>query len=297
MKQHRVLAVVGAVRRPGGRRVDRRGDVLHVWEADVAHGKGTVDDRHDLAITSSFHPDERTHIEPVRYGKGSNLMMLLTTVMTDGGGRVPRGLRWLGHVARHPGELASLYLGIGHWSERATIALVMQTVDSSVTVYPKRGWSGRFRAQLEAGARATQPDLDSGRQRGRPPDGRTHRRVSLRQCRGDGRHPVDGASDRRVRHRRLGGNRRGRPLPPHVRSPRAARGRRFGDLGQPRGQPGIDNHYAGGAGDVDVAEQRRDRPRPPLGASYQRLTPVPPRDPAVPAGAPAALRQPVAAVR
>ena len=105
MKQHRVLAVVGAVRRPGGRRVDRRGEVLHVWEADVAHGKGTVDDRHALAITCSFHPDERTHIEPVRYGKGSNLMMLLTTVMTDGGGRVPRGLRWLCHVARHPGEL------------------------------------------------------------------------------------------------------------------------------------------------------------------------------------------------
>ena len=151
MKQHRVLAVVGAVRRPGGRRVDRRGDVLHVWEADVAHGRGTVDDRHDLAITSSFHPDERTHIEPVRYGKGSNLMMLLTTVMTDGGGRVPRGLRWLGHVARHPGELASLYLGIGPWSERATIALVMQTVDSSVTVYPKRCWSGRFKFSSKQG--------------------------------------------------------------------------------------------------------------------------------------------------
>ena len=26
-----------------------------------------------VAITSSFHPDEHTHIEPVRYGKGSQL--------------------------------------------------------------------------------------------------------------------------------------------------------------------------------------------------------------------------------
>ena len=38
-------------------------------------------------------------------------------------------------------------------------------------------------------------------------------------------------------------------------------------------------------------------PRPPLGASYGRLTPVPPRAPAVPAGAPAVLRLPVVAVR
>ena len=32
-----------------------------------------------VAITSSFHPDEHTHIEPVRYGKGSNAMGLLQT--------------------------------------------------------------------------------------------------------------------------------------------------------------------------------------------------------------------------
>jgi cholesterol oxidase len=38
-----------------------------------------------VAITSSWHPDENTHIEPVRYGKGSNAMGLLSTVMTDGG--------------------------------------------------------------------------------------------------------------------------------------------------------------------------------------------------------------------
>jgi cholesterol oxidase len=31
-------------------------------------------------------------------------------------------------------------------------------------------------------------------------------------------------------------------------------------------------------------------PRPPLGASYERLAPIPPRAPAVPAGAPGELR-------
>ena len=38
-----------------------------------------------VAITSSWHPDENTHIEPCRYGKGSNAMGLLTTALTDGG--------------------------------------------------------------------------------------------------------------------------------------------------------------------------------------------------------------------
>ena len=33
-------------------------------------------------------------------------------------------------------------------------------------------------------------------------------------------------------------------------------------------------------------------PRPPLGAAYERVDPVPPHSPIVPAGAPAALRMP-----
>src|SRR3954465_8504710 len=55
-----------------------------------------------VAITSSFHPDATTHIEPVRYGPGSNAMGLLATLLVDGGGRVPRPLKFLGHALRHP---------------------------------------------------------------------------------------------------------------------------------------------------------------------------------------------------
>ena len=104
-----------------------------------------------IAITSSFYPDEQTHIEPVRYGKGSNAMGLLVTLMTDGGGKVPRLLKWLGVVLRHPGRIVSHYAGIGHWSERTTIALVMQTLDNSITVYPKRGLLGRFKLSSKQG--------------------------------------------------------------------------------------------------------------------------------------------------
>lgn len=43
-----------------------------------------LDLTHGVAITSSIHPTADTHVEPVRYGKGSNAMGLLQTLMTDG---------------------------------------------------------------------------------------------------------------------------------------------------------------------------------------------------------------------
>ncbi|HWS35129.1 MAG TPA: GMC family oxidoreductase [Actinoplanes sp.] len=86
-----------------------------------------------IAITSSFHPDADTHIEPVRYGPRSNAMGLLSTILVDGGGRVPRPLRFLWQAIRHPVVLAHS-LSVRRWSERTIIALVMQSADNSLTV-------------------------------------------------------------------------------------------------------------------------------------------------------------------
>ena len=94
-----------------------------------------------VAITSSFHPDEHTHIEPVRYGKGSNAMGLLGTALADGDRR-PRILAWLREVARHPAAVAR-NLSLHRWSEQTIIALVMQTRDNSITCSLKRGLLGR----------------------------------------------------------------------------------------------------------------------------------------------------------
>jgi cholesterol oxidase len=92
-----------------------------------------------VAITSSFHPDSRTHIEPVRYGPGSNAMGLLATLLVDGGGRLPRPVKFLGQALRHPYVLFRS-LSVRRWSERTIIALVMQTADNSLTVRrTKRG--------------------------------------------------------------------------------------------------------------------------------------------------------------
>ena len=94
------------------------------------------------AITSSFFPDENTHVEPVRYGAGSNLMGLLQTVMTDGFVAKLRRRQWLKTVMRHPSLLARI-LNVRRWSQRTVIALVMQNVDSSVSVSMKRTIFGR----------------------------------------------------------------------------------------------------------------------------------------------------------
>lgn len=97
-----------------------------------------------VAITSSFHPDEHTHVEPVRYGVGSNAMSLLQTVLTDGGDGVDRRRVWLRELWRQRRSLPGLY-DVRHWSERTVIALVMQTLDNSITTYtaPRRLGRGR----------------------------------------------------------------------------------------------------------------------------------------------------------
>jgi len=93
------------------------------------------------AITSSFFPDEHTHIEPVRYGKGSNFMGLMQTIMTDGYSSNGRRKHWLKQFVAKPSLLGKI-LNIRRWSQRTVIALTMQNVDSSVTVSRKRGLFG-----------------------------------------------------------------------------------------------------------------------------------------------------------
>jgi cholesterol oxidase len=102
-----------------------------------------------VAITSSFHPDEHTHIEPVRYGKGSNSMALLQTVLTAGGSAGARWMSGLATLIRHPRTLR--LFSVRHWSERTIIALVMQAKDNSLTVGLKRTWYGRRKLTSQQG--------------------------------------------------------------------------------------------------------------------------------------------------
>ena len=99
----------------------------------VTAKKAMIDYSHGIAITSSIYPDEHTHIEPVRYKKGSSLMGLLATNLTDGGGKLPRWMKWLGSVFRNPLSFFRVWFG-GKWAQRSFLLLVMQTIDSSFKI-------------------------------------------------------------------------------------------------------------------------------------------------------------------
>ncbi|MDT5162055.1 MAG: cholesterol oxidase [Mycobacterium sp.] len=100
-----------------------------------------LDLTHGVAITSSIHPTSDTHVEPVRYGKGSNAMGLLQTLMTDGAGPqgsdVPRWRQFFRNARQDPRGTLRM-LNVSHWSERTVIALVMQHLDNSITTFTQR---------------------------------------------------------------------------------------------------------------------------------------------------------------
>jgi cholesterol oxidase len=239
-----------------------------------------------VAITSSFHPDDVTHIEPCRYGKGSNLMGMLQTVMTDGGGRVPRWVKAIVEIVKHP--LAFLTIVIPRrWSERTIIALVMQTLDNSITTYTRFG-----RLTARQGHGAPNPTWI----------------------------PVANDATRRIAEK-IGGYPGGTvgelanvPMTAHFLG-----GAVIGDspdtgvidpYQRVYGHPGL--HVMDGAAisanlgvnpSLTITAQaeravalwpNKDEAdlRPPLGEKYVRLAPIAPKNPLVPAHAPAALRPP-----
>ncbi len=71
-----------------------------------------------------------------RYGKGSNAMGLLNTVLTDGGTRRSRWLQFAATLLRRPALVRLLVPR--RWSERVIILLVMQSLNNSITVQRKR---------------------------------------------------------------------------------------------------------------------------------------------------------------
>ncbi|MEU6554062.1 GMC family oxidoreductase [Streptomyces sp. NPDC046915] len=121
-----------------------------------AHGTPEADFTRGVAITSSVHPDENTHIEPVRYGKGSNAMgglSILQVPYAEGSSRV---LAWLANAARHP-LLVARSLSNRRWSERTIIGLVMQSLDNSLTTYLKPDGVGKGLLTARQGHGAPNP--------------------------------------------------------------------------------------------------------------------------------------------
>lgn len=114
----------------------RLGDVVRTNSEAIVGASAKVPDpglSRGVAITSSIHPDDHTHIEPCRYPPGSNAMGLLSTMLVDGGDGPPRQVKFLKKVVRHPITFLRS-MSVHRWSERSIILLVMQSRDNSIAL-------------------------------------------------------------------------------------------------------------------------------------------------------------------
>lgn len=107
-----------------------------------------------VAITSKMEMDDVTHMEPCRFPPGSDALLVLGTILTDGGPGMPRQLRWLGNALRHPLQFLRVTVPLGK-ARRSTVLLVMQTVDNHTRLVRRRQLLWPFKRAL-----TSQPDRD-----------------------------------------------------------------------------------------------------------------------------------------
>ena len=102
-----------------------------------------------IAITSKVALDENTHLEPVRYAKGSDALSMISTLLTDGGGSMPRAVRWLLTCVTHPIQFIRTLWPLG-WASNTLILLVMQHIPGHLRVRLRRRWWWPFSRTLDS---------------------------------------------------------------------------------------------------------------------------------------------------
>jgi cholesterol oxidase len=240
-----------------------------------------------VAITSSIHPEPQTHVEVCTYGKGHNSLFAQTVPMVDGGAF--RFLRFLLTIVLHP-LLFLRSLNLRSASERSVILLVMQSLDNSLTSYLKGG-------QLKTKQGRGEPNPDW-----LPIAHEIAREYAAKADADTGNIATDifniPATAHYIGGCTIGDSRDTGVIDPYQRV---------------YGHPGL--HIADGSAitanlgvnpSLTITAQAERAmafwpnkgepdPRPALGAPYQRIAPVEPHRPAVPASAPGALRLPASA--
>jgi cholesterol oxidase len=95
-----------------------------------------------LAITSVFNPDENTHVEVVKYPKGSNALRVFFT-LTAGGARnnLLRSLGLARNILARPGRFLKVLFRPG-WSDGLVILLVMQHIENAMALRWRKSFSG-----------------------------------------------------------------------------------------------------------------------------------------------------------
>lgn len=100
-----------------------------------------------VSITSNLAVNEKTNIQLVRYPSGSDVMGIFGGIITDGGGKIPRGIKHIGMCIRHPLWFLRTLWPFG-WGRKTVILLVMQALDNYLVFSRKRRWWALFRKGL-----------------------------------------------------------------------------------------------------------------------------------------------------
>ncbi|MEV4152332.1 GMC family oxidoreductase [Nocardia salmonicida] len=235
-----------------------------------------------VAITSSIHPEPQTHIEVCSYGKGHNALFTQGLPMIDGGAF--RVLRLLLMALAHPLHFIRLK-NVYRAAERSVVLLVMQSLDNSLTSYLK----GR-RLVTKQGSGQPNPDWI--------PIAHDIAREYAAEIDGDAGNLITDLLGIPATAHYIGGATIGDSADTGVVDP----------WQRVYGYPGL--HIADGSAvtanlgvnpSLTITAQAERAmafwpnkgeadPRPALGSAYVRVAPVMPKQPAVPATAPAALR-------
>ena len=256
---------------------------------EIDHSKG-------VAITSSFFPEAGTHVEPVRYSKGSNQLLLLQSLLVDGdkpGSRASRGgVGSSTSSGAGPHRPRGRCRGCGGSPSAGFVVLVMQDRDNSLGC-----GSSASPAPTSCAAATTRGTR-------RPPGSRPAHEVVRRLA-------------EKMDARAYGSWFELADIPaPRTSSEgrRSATRSRQGVIDpwhRVYGHPGL--HVTDGAAvsanlgvnpslTITAQAERamsfwpnkgQDDPRPAVGADYTRVAPIEPKSPVVPADAPGALRLPV----
>jgi len=94
------------------------------------------EDLHEgVAITSILHTDDHSHIEPVRYGKGSDFFRFLSGPHAPGKWAIGRILRSIGHLIAHPRKWAKVYfMSRAKFSTKTQVLLFMRSIEGTINL-------------------------------------------------------------------------------------------------------------------------------------------------------------------
>ncbi len=110
-----------------------------------------------VAITSILHTDEHSHVEPVRYGKGSDFFRFMVLPHTPGESTARRLFGALRTMAKNPKAWLRAYTS-REFADKTQILLYMRTIEGTLSLKLGRSMLTGFRrgvvTELEEGAEA-----------------------------------------------------------------------------------------------------------------------------------------------